>query len=339
MADAPSILTPLQVNVGAGMLQNQGVAINYALSNAIATYTSTALIAPLANAIGNAIVTSSLSNATIANLNVLASNTCPALADSIPYDYCGDITLAPADNILNPDAQVGNGIVGFTGLLNWSANLILGGGDVSKFCQTLSQAQGHNIQTATFVNSAINGQTYLGSTFTGMNSMITGSVSAVNLATTAFGQDLTNLGQLIDTNNLNNLGSPLALVQQIYRVVSVLPALSVAFVLVGISQDVVVNLSDTTVSVTDSDQKLMYSAMTQISGDTLTQILTVLNVKTTGIETMADLLNPVKLFPNSFQSMTVPIGPTIYPIYLDATGAVNTSLTRVLPSYVLTGAT
>jgi hypothetical protein len=83
----------------------------------------------------------------------------------------------------------------------------------------------------------------------------------------------------------------------------------------------------------------MYTAMTQITGDTLAQILTVLNVKTVGIATMADLLNPVKLFPNSFQSMTVPIGPTIYPIYLDATGAVNTSLTRVLPSYVLTGAT
>jgi hypothetical protein len=172
-----------------------------------------------------------------------------------------------------------------------------------------------------------------------MDSMITGSVSSVNLATTAFGQDLTNLGQLIDTGNLNNLGSPLALVQQIYRVVGAIPALSIAFVLAGISQDVVVNLSDPTVSVVDSDQKLMYTAMTQITGDTLAQILTVLNVKTVGIATMSDLLNPVKLFPNSFQSLTVPLGPDTYPIYVDAKGAVNTSLLRVLPSYVLTGAT
>jgi hypothetical protein len=101
----------------------------------------------------------------------------------------------------------------------------------------------------------------------------------------------------------------------------------------------VVNLSDPTISVVDSDQKLMYTAMTQITGDTLAQILTVLNVKTVGIATMADLLNPVKLFPNSFQSMTVPLGPDIYPIYVDTNGAVNTSLLRVLPSYVLTGAT
>jgi len=330
MANNPSILTPLQVNVGAGMLQNQGIAINAAFSNAIANYGNVTLINTLLGTIGNAIATSAISNATIAELNVLASNSCPALADSIPYTYITN---------LDADAQVGNNIVGFTSILTLSANQIIGSGDVSKFCQTLSQAQGHNVQTATFVNSAVNGQNYLGSTFTGMDSMITGSVSAVNLATTAFGQDLTNLGQLIDTSNLNNLGSPLALVQQIYRVVGVLPALSVAFVLAGISQDVVVNLSDPTVSVTDSDQKLMYTAMTQITGDTLAQILTVLNVKTVGIATMADLLNPLKLFPISFQSLTVPIGPDTYPIYVDDQGTVNTSLLRVLPSYVLTGAT
>ena len=328
MADNPSILTPLQVNAGAGLLQNQGLAINAGLTNAISHYSSVSLINTILTVINTGL--SVLSSDTVASLNTLGSNTCPALADSIPSTY----TLP-----LSPEEQVSNTIVGFTSVVIQSSEKILGSGDLSKFCQTLGQVQGYGLQVGTFVNSAINGQTYLGNTFQGMDSMITGSVSAVNLATTAFGQDLANLGQLIDTGNLTNLGSPLALVQQIYRVVSVLPALSVAFVLVGISQDVVVNLSDTTVSVTDSDQKLMYSAMTQISGDTLTQILTVLNVKTTGIETMADLLNPVKLFPNSFQSMTVPIGPTIYPIYLDATGAVNTGLTRVLPSYVLTGAT
>jgi hypothetical protein len=316
--------------VGAGMLQNQGIAINAAFSNAIAGYSNVTLINTLLSTIGNAIATSAISNTTIAELNVLASNSCPALADSIPYTYVTN---------LDADAQVGNNIVGFTSILTYSASQIIGGGDVSKFCQTLSQAQGHNIQTATFVNSAVNGQNYLGATFTGMNSMITGSVSAVNLATTAFGQDLINLGQLIDTSNLNNLGSPLALVQQIYRVVGVLPALTIAFVLAGISQDVVVNLSDTTVNVSDSEQKLMYTAMTQITGDTLAQILTVLNVKTVGIVTMADLLNPVKLFPTSFQSLTVPLGPDTYPIYVDANGAINTSLLRVLPSYVLTGAT
>ncbi len=330
MYTTPSILTPLQVNAGAGLLQNQGLAVNAELTTAISSYTTNALISPLITCIETAISNQAISNTIIANLNVLASNTCPALADSIPYTYTID---------LDADEQVGNNIAGFTSVLVKSANEILGNGDIGKFCQTLSQASAYNIQTSTFVNSAINGQNYLGSTFTNMNSMITGSVTSVNLATVAFGQDLANLGQLINTNNLNNLGSPLALVQQIYSVVGVLPSLSIAFVLAGVPEDVVVNLTDTTVSVEDSAQKLMYNAMTYITGEDLVQILTLLNVQTTGITTMADLLNPVKLFPNSFESLTVPLGSNIYPIYTDSNGAVNTNLIRTLPAYVLTSQT
>ena len=46
----------------------------------------------------------------------------------------------------------------------------------------------------------------------------------------------------------------------------------------------------------EAQQKAMYNAMTQITGDALTQILQILGVTTTGITTMADLLNPVKIF-------------------------------------------
>ena len=318
-ATSPSILTPLQVNAGAGILQNQGLAVNGPMLSAISAYGNTTLISPLLNCIGNAVGNGAISSDTINSLNYLASNTCPALADSIPQN----ITI------------YANTVAGFSEVLINSADTIMGNGDLSKFCQALSQAQGYNIQISTFVNSAINGQTYLGSTFTDMDSMITGSVSAVNLATNAFGQDMANLGVLINTNNLGNLGSPLALVQQIYSSVGVLPTLSVAFVLAGVPQDIVVNLTDPTISVTDSIQKLMYNAMTVITGNDLAQILSLLKVTTKGITTMADLLNPVKLFPNSFQSLTVPIGPNIVPIYTDSFGAVNPGLATQLPSYVL----
>ena len=320
MPASPSILTPLQLNAGAGILQNQGLAVNVPMLSAIAAYGNTTLISPLLNCIGNAVSTRNIiSDDTINSLNYLASNTCPALADSIP----NSITI------------YANNVAGFTNVLTNSANTIMGNGDLSKFCQALSQSQGYNVQINTFVNSAINGQSYLGSTFTDMDSMITGSVSSVNLATTAFGQDMANLGAVINTNNLDNLGSPLALVQQIYSSVGILPTLSIAFVLSGVPQDIVVNLADPTTSVTDSIQKLMYNAMTQIVGDDLAQILTVLKVTTAGITTMADLLNPVKIFPNSFQTLTVPIGTEILPIYINDTGAVNPNLATKLPSYVL----
>jgi uncharacterized membrane protein len=165
--------------------------------------------------------------------------------------------------------------------------------------------------------------------------MITGDVSSVNLATQAFGQDLKNLGQLINLNNLDNLGSPLALIQQIYSITGTIPSISLAFVAVGVPTEVVLNLTNPVVSVTDAIQRLMYQAMNLIVGNDLAQILNVLKVTTVGINTMADLLNPVKLFPNSFQSLTVSTKYGSRAIYIDSTGSVNSILKTELPPYAL----
>jgi hypothetical protein len=165
--------------------------------------------------------------------------------------------------------------------------------------------------------------------------MITGSISAVNLATGPFGTDLANLGRLINLANLNNFGSPLALVQQLYAISGIIPTLSRSFVAEGISQEVVLNLNNPTVTVIDSTQRLMYQAMTKVTGNELTQILTVLGVTTAGIETMSDLLNPLKLFPNSYQSLTAPTANGPVAIYINSVGSVNTQLIQLLPPYVV----
>jgi hypothetical protein len=110
---------------------------------------------------------------------------------------------------------------------------------------------------------------------------------------------------------------------------------SVVFVAAGIPTETVLNFTNPTASVSDSIQRLMYVAMTQITGTGLQQILQVMGVTTTGINNMADLLNPIKLFPNSFQSLTVPTASGSRAIYVDASGAVNTSLESQLPAYVM----
>jgi hypothetical protein len=108
----------------------------------------------------------------------------------------------------------------------------------------------------------------------------------------------------------------------------------VAFVEAGVSQDVVLTLSNPTTSVTDTAQKIMYGVMTQIQGNDLAQILQAMSVTTVGIETMADLLNPFKLFPNSYQTLTVPTANGPQPVYTGAPGSVNTNLITQLPPYV-----
>ena len=309
-------LTALQLDSAAGLLQNQGIGINANLITAISAYENTALLSPFLNTISVGSTGNILSANVVASVETLAANTCASLSNSVPSEY----------------SSLGNQM---TQVIQTQASVDICGNNVSKLTQAVNQAQGYTSQTSTFVNSAVNSQTYLGNTFTNMNSMITGGITNVNLSTTAFGTDLTNLGRLINLRDLGNFGSPLALVQQLYALSGTIPTLSVAFVTAGVSRDVVLNLTNPTASVVDSAQRLMYQAMTTITSNDLQQILTIFGVTTVGIETMADLLNPLKLFPNSYQSLTAPTKYGPVAIYINSSGSVNTGLTRQLPPYVV----
>jgi hypothetical protein len=315
-----SVLTPLQLDAGAGLLQNQGIAVSATFLTAVSAYNNS-FVGNLRSTISTGSTGNILSNATVATLQTLASSTCPALADSVPTGY--------------PNIVLSNSNPGLTGFLVTTANTYIGSGDLGKFAQAVSIADGYASQTNLFVNTAVNSQTYLGNTFTTMNSMITGELTDVNLATQSFGSDLANLGQLIDLDDLGNLGSPLALVRRIIDIVGNIPVLNLIFVVEGVPEEVVVNISDPTYSVSDSVQKLMYQAMTKITGDVLTQVLTLFGVTTPNINTMADLLNPVKLFPNSFQSLTTVTANGLQAIYIDSAGTINSKLSTELPDYVL----
>lgn len=326
-----SLLTPLQLNAGAGLLQNQGLAANAVFLTTVASYTGnysgTGNLAPQTTVtgllasikIGGGGV---LSNATISSLQTLAATNCPALSDSVPSTYSGTLTVTT-----NPP--------GFTGLLLSTASTYLGNGDLTKFVQAFSVAQSYGTQTNIFINSAVNSQKYLGNTFSDTTNSISGDITTVNLATQAFGTDLQALGTLIDLNNLSVLGYPLALLQRVINQTGSLPSLSLLLLAEGVSQDVVLSLNNPALSVADSVQRLIYQAMTKVTGDTLNQILKVLKITTAGITNMAELLNPVKLFPNSFESLTVTTGNGTRAIYVNELGAVNTTLISELPGYAV----
>jgi len=314
-------LTPLQLDAGAGLLQNQGLSVNPELTAALAVYEAIPSISTVRAVITTSAPGNILSSSNLAAVKNLGNSTCPALADSVPSAY--------------PSLSSSNSDPGLSGVVRAQANTDIGSGDDSKFCQALAIAQGYAEQTNVFINSAVNSQTYMGPTFTTMNDMITGCITQVNFATEAFGSDLANLGQLIDLSNLTNLGSPLALVQRIQAVGGNVPVLAVYFLAAGVPQEVVANLNAPATSFTDSVQKLMYEAMTKITGDDLQQVLNVLSVTTVGILSMADLLDPTKLFPNSFQSLTVNTTVGVRAIYLNEQGTINSSLAEELPAYVV----
>jgi hypothetical protein len=211
---------------------------------------------------------------------------------------------------------------------------ILGGGDIGKFEQIFSSAQAFVSQTNQLIKTTLNANAATNTTgFSSQDNLSTGGVSSITQAFSAFGADLAQLGFLINLNNLNNLGNPVAILRQIAAVSSTTPALNTALLNAGIPSALVDNVADATF--TDQQQHLVYLAMTQITGTDLQQILNLLRVTTSGIVTMADLLNPVKIFPRSYNTLTAPTANGLRGIYINTAGAVNSRLETELPASVL----
>ena len=309
---------------GAALSSNSGVEIANTWTAAVNSYTGTTLLTPFFAAVANSSAANISAN-TLTSMFTFCASTVPALADNTPTAYSGLGTNISA---------------GFTGIVTTQGNSYLGNGNNTVFAQVFPAAQGYVVATNSYINSSINSQTYLGSTFTSMNSLITGNLSDATLAMRSFGTDLTALGQMIDLDNLGNFGSPAALLRRMATLTNITPGVSNALTQAGINQANINNIVDPNVNVDDNVQRLAYLGMVNVTGTDLEQVLAVFGVKTPNINTMADLLNPVKIFPNSYPSLTVrtysqDTSSVLRAIYDNNQGTVNSKLLIYLPQYIL----
>ena len=317
--------TPLQLIALAGINQNTALTVSPALTNSLSSWNAQTWVSQWkqavilgANVVANVTV---LSNSTINTMTTIGSTTCPALGEAFPANVTaltGNLQVAP----------------GVTGLVSTQASLVINQTDLSKFCQAFSSATGYVAGTNQTINVSLNSDTFLGPTFSGMDSLTTGDVSRMNQALPEFAQDLQKLGRVINLENLGDLGSPAQLLKNLFAQ-GILPAVSTAMRAEGIPAAVVSGLADSDFVMPDNLQRLAYQAMTKVTGEDLAQVLSVLQCTTSNILTMADLLNPVKIFPNSFKTMTTTTVVGIRGIYLDSNGTVNSNLERQLPQYYI----
>jgi hypothetical protein len=214
------------------------------------------------------------------------------------------------------------------------SNKILGNGDLGKFDQILSISDGFVQTYNQFIKSAINANSANAVTaFVSSDNTISGGFSNLTEAFPAFGYDLARTGFLIDFENLGLLGAPVTVLKQINTVGYSSLGLNVALVDAGLPIDYLNDFDPDTVTL--AEQKQIYQAMTRVTGNELIQILKLLRVTTTGINTLADLLNPVKIFPTSFVTLTTPTINGIRGIYIDSIGTINSLLETQLPPSVL----
>jgi hypothetical protein len=326
---AQGILTPLQLTAASALLNNTGLdPLPTTLTTAVASFNAASPIPNFLTAVANYTAASFANASTLSSLLTIGNTTIPALGDSIPAAFTN---LTPVSTVP----------AGFAGLIQQTGNNYLGNGDVGRFSQGFMAVQGYINTTNQFINSATNAQTYLGPTFTNMDALTTNSISDVNPDFSNFAIDLTNQGQLTNLNDLRMYGTPAGLLRQLAAegnmVGGVFGPVQTPLLAAGLTTREIQTLLTGSDTVTENEylrlQRLAYQGMTNVTGTDLQQVLSILEVTTPNINSMADLLDQTKIFPNSYTTLQTPspAGPVL--VY-GPNGSVNMNLADNVSAYL-----
>jgi hypothetical protein len=187
----------------------------------------------------------------------------------------------------------------------------------------------------------VNAQTYLGPTFTNMDALVTNSISDVNPDFGNFSIDLANQGQLANLNDLQMYGTPAGLLRQLAAegnmVGGVFGPVQTPLLAAGLTTREIQTLLTGSDTVTENEylrlQQLAYQGMATVTGTDLQQVLSILKVTTPNINSMVDLLDQAKIFPNSYTTLYTPspVGPVL--IY-GPNNSVNMNLADNVSAYL-----
>lgn len=197
------------------------------------------------------------------------------------------------------------------------------------------------------ISSLISSKTFMSGSFSNVNDMSTGDISGVSLAFRLFGTDLLNLGRAIDLSLIHKLGLPSALLTTLQNnnVSVATKAVDLSLLMAGLSTQELINIKTPGFVPTKEQEQKIYSAFATVvdgsEGTDLSDVLFKLNCTTAGLTSLADLLNPAKMFPNSLNTLTVPkynidrsistSGKIYYFIYVN--GGVNSTQLQEFKQY------
>lgn len=220
---------------------------------------------------------------------------------------------------------------------NWNGTDVeLVNAEYKEFLSSFLSAQAFIDYTNQSIMANQNAKTFLDGSYSNMDDLISGDIYGISLANTLFGIDLDNLGKVINLARIDSFGLPSVLLQTLGQNNAVVQDLVLALLSSGLESSEVQGLiSGSIATPTVEQEQQIYSAFLIIIGENLEEVLAPLQCTTQGLISLADLLDVKKLFPNSYESLTVPkynseLGlptnsKTYYPIYLS--GGVNSALT------------
>jgi hypothetical protein len=167
-----------------------------------------------------------------------------------------------------------------------------------------------------------------------MNDLISADITGVSLSTVNLGIDLENLGMAIDLSRIDSFGLPSNLLRTLGMQGAISQDLSLVLLASGLSSTDISEITEgVNLNPTQQQERQIYGAFLMMSGENLNAIISPIQCKTQGLQTLADLLDVQKLFPNSFSTLTVPMynsepGPTNSKTYylLYTSGSINPAL-------------
>ena len=178
--------------------------------------------------------------------------------------------------------------------------------------------------TNQYILSMSNARYFLDGTYSNMNDLITSDLAGVSLALPSFGQDLINLGKALDLPTINTFGLPSNLLKTLVQYNALTKSVTLALIASGFSTGELGDLIGGIITPNPAQEQSIYAAFNVVAGEELQEVLVSLNCRTNGIGVLADLLNPIKIFPLSYNSLTVPVYNTNpRPITAAETGALT----------------
>jgi len=319
--------SPLGVNVLSSVLQNIGLNINPIMTDYVGTSTTNSsytlgsivditCLRSLTYAINDSYVRGYVNIPTYNNLISIGAGVIPGMGNSPPttFDWTDYPNWATNYTYTNPVTQWGYvrlfALQGYNEF-NYNSGLSNDAGAYKDFLSGF-------MSTFSFIeysNSAIlavhNSKEFLDGTFSNMDDLITADITGVSLATTIFGQDLIASGKVINLKSIATFGLPSNLLKTLQQNNAITRSLSIALIASGIESTELSTILNNIANTTTEQERKLYAAYSIILGQDLKDILITLNCKTVGLVSLCDLLNPIKLFPNSYLTLTVPVYNTV----------------------------
>ena len=272
-----------------------------------------------------------INESTYNNLITIGANSIPALGNSPPstYNWTGYPNWASNYTYSNEVTRWGYvrlfALQGYNEF-NYNSGLSDDSGAYKDFLSGFMSTYGFIESSNDAILAVHNSQDFLDGTYSNMDDLMTGDITGVSVATTIFGQDLIASGNAINLQTIATFGLPSNLLHTLQQNNAITASVSLALIGNDITVSELEQMLNNISSVTKEQERKIYGAFGIILGQDLKDVLISLNCKTQGLESLADLLNPIKLFPNSYQTLTVPVYNTVggpanskiyYPIYVN----------------------